>query len=89
MNLEVLEGQFGRRNGATIYLLYNDAVLPTDPYVPLSCFDTTDCFRQILSSGLLNHKLKIDLTLRLLMSYIYRAPILDVYRSHTTTHHSR
>jgi len=29
------------------------------------------------------------LTLRLLMSYIYGAPILDVPRSHTTTHHSR
>ena len=31
----------------------------------------------------------ISLTLRLLMSYIYGAPILDVSRSHTTTHHSR
>ena len=30
-----------------------------------------------------------DLTLRLLMSYIYGAPILDVSRSYTTTHHSR
>jgi hypothetical protein len=30
-----------------------------------------------------------SLNLRLLMSYIYRAPILDVSRSHTTTHHSR
>ena len=29
------------------------------------------------------------LTLRLLMSYINGAPILDVSRSHTTTHHSR
>ena len=29
------------------------------------------------------------LTLRLLMSYIYGAPILDVSRSHTTTYHSR
>jgi len=29
------------------------------------------------------------LTLRLLMSYIYGVPILDVTRSHTTTHHSR
>ena len=29
------------------------------------------------------------LTFRLLMSYIYEAPILDVSRSHTTTHHSR
>jgi len=30
-----------------------------------------------------------SLTLRLLMSYIYGAPILDVSTSHTTTHHSR
>jgi len=29
------------------------------------------------------------LTLRLLMSYIYGAPILHVSRSHTTTQHSR
>jgi len=31
----------------------------------------------------------LHLTLRLLMSYIYGAPILDVSRSHTTTQHSR
>ena len=30
-----------------------------------------------------------SLILRLLMSYLYGAPILDVSRSHTTTHHSR
>ena len=30
-----------------------------------------------------------SLTVRLLMSCIYGAPILDVSRSHTTTHHSR
>jgi len=30
-----------------------------------------------------------SLNFRLLMSYIYGAPILDVSRSHTTTHHSR
>ena len=30
-----------------------------------------------------------SLTIRLLMSYIYGAPILDVSRSYTTTHHSR
>ena len=30
-----------------------------------------------------------SLTLRLLMSYIYGAPILDVSKSHTTTQHSR
>ena len=30
-----------------------------------------------------------SLTIRLLMSYIYGAPILDVSRPYTTTHHSR
>ena len=30
-----------------------------------------------------------SLTLRLLMSYIYEAPILDVSRSHTTTQNSQ
>ena len=30
-----------------------------------------------------------SLTFRLLMSYVYGAPILDVSRSHTTTQHSR
>ena len=30
-----------------------------------------------------------SLTIRLLMSYIYGVPILDVSRSHTTTQHSR
>jgi len=34
-------------------------------------------------------KVKVLLTLRLLMSYIYGAPILDVSRSHITTQHSR
>ena len=33
--------------------------------------------------------MKIYLTLRRLISYIYGAPILDVSRSHTTTHHGR
>jgi len=30
-----------------------------------------------------------SLTLRVLMSYVYGVHILDVSRSHTTTHHSR
>jgi len=34
-------------------------------------------------------RVKLLLTLRRLMSYIYGAPILDVSRSHTTTQHSR
>ena len=37
----------------------------------------------------LQRKSNTHLTLRLLMSYIYGAPILDVSRSHTTTQHSR
>ena len=36
-----------------------------------------------------HHERLSFLTLRLLMSYIYGAPILDVSRSHTTTQHSR
>jgi hypothetical protein len=32
---------------------------------------------------------EIILTLRVLISYIYGVHILDVSRSHTTTHHSR
>ena len=34
-------------------------------------------------------RIRVKLTFRLLMSYIYGAPILDVSRSHTTTQHSR
>jgi hypothetical protein len=40
-------------------------------------------------SSKITQKLPSSLTLRLLMSYIYGAPILDVSRSHTTTQHSR
>ena len=43
----------------------------------------------IMIDGNLCATLVIPLTLRLLMSYIYGAHILDVSRSHTTTHHSR
>ena len=44
-----------------------------------SCVDSETVYLIIL----------FNLTLRLLMSYIYGAPILDVSRSYTTTHHSR
>ena len=36
-----------------------------------------------------DHDDAYSLTLRLFMSHIYGAPILDVSRSHTTTQHSR
>jgi len=67
-----------------------------------SCNDNTFVLKQLieyqLSVGKEVHLLLVDLekaydnillTLRLLMSYIYGAPILDVSRSHTTTQHSR
>jgi len=41
------------------------------------------------SSVVAMFKTHVGLTLKLLMSYIYGAPILDVSRSHTTTQHSR
>jgi len=47
------------------------------------------CFLSFLFSSFLLFFLVLTLTLRLLMSYIYGAPILDVSRSHTTTQHSR
>jgi len=42
-----------------------------------------------LTPALLEEEDPRRLTLRLLMSYKYGAPILDVSRSHTTTQHSR
>jgi len=50
------------------------------------------CLLALLGAHHFLHVSKIrvkPLTLRLLMSYKYGAPILDVSRSHTTTHHSR
>ena len=64
----------------------------------LCCFETTlrpDYSKSIsLTRGTNSHEsyytqLYPVLTLRRLMSYIYGAPILDVSRSHTKTHHSR
>jgi len=48
------------------------------------CTVTSSCW-----SVVNRRPLKDCLTFRLLMSYIYGAPILDVSRSHTTTQHSR
>jgi len=50
------------------------------------------CYLQALLAHHFLHVSRIrvkSLTLRLPMSYIYGAPILDVSRSHTTTQHSR
>jgi len=54
------------------------------PYIPVKFqhVSTKVCKYQ-------HNNLGTTLTLRLLMSHIYGAPILDVSRSHTTTQHSR
>ena len=55
---------------------HSEVALPTVPF-------------RFLKMSLDLYKAQTLLTLRLLMSYIYGAPILDVSRSHTTTQHSR
>jgi len=50
------------------------------------------CLLALLGAHYLLHVNRIrvkSLTFRLLLSYIYGAPIPDVSRSHTTTQHSR
>ena len=67
---------------AILYLQFN----PLNPELNAICY---------LLALLAHHFIHISrirvksLTLRLLMSCIYGAPILDVSRSHTTTQHSR
>jgi len=59
---------------------------------PLNAELNPICYLLALSAHHFLHVSRIrvkSLTLRLLMSYIYGALILDVSRSHTTTQHSR
>ena len=62
------------------------------PLNPLNPELNPICYMMALLAHHFLHVSKIrvkSLTIRLLMSYIYGAPILDVSRSHTTTQHSR
>ena len=80
------------------WLNMNEKVAQQEARVDKVCFNTLNaelnpiCY---LLALLAHHFLRISrirvksLTLRLLMSYIYGASILDVSRSHTVTHHSR
>jgi len=67
--------------GGSMLLQNASSYLPiyTASYLEGRNYETTFAF----------HNTSSDLTLRLLMPYIYGAPILDVSRSHTTTQHSR
>ena len=66
------------------------SVNPLNPALNPICYLLTLLAHNFLNVSRIRVK---SLTLRLLMSYIYiyiyGAPILDVSRSHTTTHHSR
>jgi len=77
-----------RRSGSyeTRELLSHRSVNPLKPELNPICY-----FLALLAHHFLHvSRIRVkSLTLRLLMSYIYGAPILDVSRSHTTTQHSR
>ena len=72
---------------ASISQLYCSSFNPLNPELNPICY-----LLAVLGAHHFLHVSRIRvklLTFRLLMSYIYGAPILDVSRSHTTTHHSR
>ena len=68
------------------FVLQSLQVNPLNPELNSICYLLALLAHHFLHVSRIRVKL---LTLRLLMSYTYRAPILDVSRSHTTTHHSR
>jgi len=69
-----------------ILLLCMTAINPLNPELNPICYLLALLAHHFLHVSRIRVK---SLTLKLLMSYIYGAPILDVSRSHTTTHHSR
>ena len=64
----------------------NGEINPLNPELNPICYLLALLAHHFLHVSRIRVKL---LTLRLLISYIYGAPILDVSRSHTTTQHSR
>ena len=68
-----------------VWLILDD-INPLNPELNPICYLLALLAHHILHVSRIRVK---SLTVRLLMSYIYAAPILDVSRSHTTTQHSR
>ena len=95
-NMATKNGQYTHNTTSTIhngyYCWLHESLKPLNPLNPEL---NPICYLLALLGA--HHFLHVSrirvklLTLRLLMSYIYiyGAPILDVSRSHTTTHHSR
>jgi len=75
--------QYATPQNAVIFVIFN----------PLNAELNPICYLLVLLGAhhfLHGSRIRVKLlTLRLIMSYIYIAPILDVSRSHTTTQHSR
>jgi len=78
--------------GKKLYMFRTDLLSIIRNINPLKAELIPICYLLALLAHRFLHVSRIrvkSLTIRLLMSYIYGAPILDVSRSHTTTHHSR
>jgi len=78
--------------GGHLTLRYTEVHLSLCLINPLNAELNPICYLLALLAHHFLHVSRIrvkSLTLKLIMSYIYGAPILDVSRSHTTTHHSR
>jgi phage-related tail protein len=71
---------------ATIGVPSGDLLNPLNPELNPICYLLALLAQDFLHVSRIMVK---SLILRFLMSYIYGAHILDVSRSHTTTHHSR
>ena len=65
---------------------YTDWINPLNPELNPICYLLALLAHHFLHVSRIRVK---SLTIKLLMSHIYGAPILDVSRSHTTTQHSR
>jgi len=75
-----------------IYIACGSVLIANRLFNPLNPELNPICYLLALLAHHFLHVSRIrvkSLTIRLLMSYIYGAPILDVSRSYTTTHHSR
>ena len=68
------------------FLKFKSSLSPLNPELNPICYLLALLAHHFLHASRIRVK---SLTLMLLMSYIYAAPILDVSRSHTTMHHSR
>jgi len=69
-----------------VFKKYEETINPLNPELNPICYLLALLAHHFLHVSRIRVK---SLTIRLLMSYIYGAPILDVSRSYTTTQHSR